>query len=173
MSLYTPSTLRRENKAQKHINNPHVQGARTQDIQHDVGHPNSPTIHQVHASVRLCCEAFNKWINVPKRHEYAGPICRSRPPRTRRCCRPRVVAAQVDLVSTLVDAPATLLDQRASSSRLPRHTRSPLIVRRGGNARRDAFGSDTHSTQQANANGRERTTMKPGGYNIKSPVSDN
>ena len=49
-SLYTPSTLRGENRAQKHINNPHVQGACTQDIQHDAGHPNSPTIHQVHAS---------------------------------------------------------------------------------------------------------------------------
>ena len=50
VSLYTSSTLRRENRAQKHINNPHVQGARTQDIQHDAGRPNSPTIHQVHAS---------------------------------------------------------------------------------------------------------------------------
>ena len=49
-SLYTSSTLRRENRAQKHINNPHVQGARTQDIQHDSGHPNSPIIHQVRAS---------------------------------------------------------------------------------------------------------------------------
>ena len=49
----------------------------------------------------------------------------------------------------------------------------PSDRRRGGNARRDAFGSDTHSTQQANANRRERTTIKPGGYNIKSPVSDN
>ena len=27
-------------------NNPHVQGARTQDIQNESGHPNSPTIHQ-------------------------------------------------------------------------------------------------------------------------------
>ena len=50
VSLYTPSTLRRENRAQKHINNPHVQEARTQDIQYDAGHPNRPTIHQVHAS---------------------------------------------------------------------------------------------------------------------------
>ena len=50
-SLYTPSTLRGENRAQKHINNPHVQGARKQDKQHDAGHPNSPTIHQVHASL--------------------------------------------------------------------------------------------------------------------------
>ena len=55
-SLYTPSTLRGENRAQKHINNPHVQGARTQDIQHDAGHPNSPTIHQVHASGTLGLE---------------------------------------------------------------------------------------------------------------------
>ena len=52
VSLYTSSTLRRENRAEKHINNPHVQGARTQDIQHDAGRPNSPTIHQVHASVK-------------------------------------------------------------------------------------------------------------------------
>ena len=36
-SLYTSSTLRRENRAQKHTNNPHVQGARTQDIQMMLG----------------------------------------------------------------------------------------------------------------------------------------
>ena len=36
-------------QGEKHINNPHVQGARTQDIQHDAGHPkqfnNPPSPH--------------------------------------------------------------------------------------------------------------------------------
>ena len=58
-SLYTSSTFRRENRAQKHINNPHVQGARTQDIQHNAGHPNSPTIHQVHASQDLQVQGWS------------------------------------------------------------------------------------------------------------------
>ena len=53
MFIIYPSTLRGENRAQKTHNNPHVEGARTQDKQHDAGHPNSPTIQQVHASSSL------------------------------------------------------------------------------------------------------------------------
>ena len=50
MVIIYPLYIEEGKQGAKHINNPHVQGARTQDIQHDAGHPNSPTIHQVHAS---------------------------------------------------------------------------------------------------------------------------
>ena len=40
-------------------------------------------------------------------------------------------------------------------------TRSPLIVRRGGNAERNTHSPDTHSTQQAKQTWHERTTMNP------------
>ena len=49
-------------------------------------------------------------------------------------------------MSTLVDAPATLRDQRASSSRLPRHTQSPLIA-------------DGVETQDATRSVRTRTAL--------------
>ena len=51
IGIIYPRYIEGGKQSTKHTNNPYVQGARTQDIQHDAGHPNSPTIHQVHASV--------------------------------------------------------------------------------------------------------------------------
>ena len=69
VSLYSSSTLRRENRAENTQIIPTSRGHAHMTVQHDAGHPNSPTIHQTthHHSP-------HKRVVVPEHEAYPDQI---------------------------------------------------------------------------------------------------
>ena len=82
-------------------------------------------------------------------------ICRARPPRTPRRCRPPAVVAQVDLLSTLQDVSTNLRYLRVSSNRLSL-TKAPIQNRRGRRHRTRLSRSHTHNTSRQEQFWREK-----------------